>query len=310
MTVITENDCITEKTAVALGLFDGVHLGHRKIIEFSKRFEKSGFVPAVFTFKNATVTEKQGRKQEYIYTDRQKNAILEKLGMQYCYSADFSSLKNLSGEEFMREILLKKLNAYHVVCGHDFRFGRNAECGIEELIKFGQKHGFGVVIGPDIMQDGEKISSRKIRELLETGKIKEANVLLGNRYNITGEVVYGNKLGRTLDFPTINQNFAPEQLVPAHGVYNTITIIDGSFYPSVTNVGVKPTVENDIKPLAETHILDFSGDLYGKTVVVEFCDYLRGEMKFASVEELKKQVFADIAYVRKQHEMQRTAGKD
>lgn len=298
MKAIAENDRITEKTAVALGLFDGVHLGHREIIKFTKRFEKSGFVPAVFTFGSSGITEKQGRKQEYIYTDRQKENILEKLGMQYCYSADFSSLKNLSGEEFMREILLKKLNAYHVVCGHDFRFGRNAECGIEELIRYGQKHGFGVVIGPDIMQNGEKISSQRIRELLENGKIKEANRLLGARYNIAGEVVHGNELGRTLDFPTINQKFSIGQLVPKRGVYHTLTEIDGRKYTSVTNVGVKPTVEKNIQPLAETHILDFSGDLYGKNVKVEFCGYIRGEKKFASVEELKNQISADTEAVR------------
>lgn len=298
MKAIAENERITEKTAVALGLFDGVHLGHRKIIEFTKRFEECGFAPTVFTFGSSGITEKQGRRQEYIYTDPQKETILEKLGMRYCFSADFSSLKNLSGEEFMREILLKKLNAYHVVCGHDFRFGRNAECGIEELIRYGQKHGFGVVIGPDIMQNGEKISSQRIRELLENGKIKEANRLLGARYNIAGEVVHGNELGRTLDFPTINQKFSIGQLVPKRGVYHTLTEIDGRKYTSVTNVGVKPTVEKNIQPLAETHILDFSGDLYGKTVKVEFCGYIRGEMKFASVEELKKQVHKDIAKVR------------
>lgn len=298
MKAIAENECITEKTAVALGLFDGVHLGHRKIIEFAKRFEKSGFVPAVFTFKNATVTEKQGRKQEYIYTDCQKNTVLEKLGMKYCFSADFSSLKDLSGEEFMREILIKKLNAYHVVCGHDFRFGRNAECGIEELIGYGQKHGFGVVIGPDIMYDGEKISSGKIRTLLAEGEICHANSLLGARYNITGEVVHGNRIGRTIDFPTINQCFAENQLVPKRGVYHTLTEIDGRKYTSVTNVGVKPTVEKNIQPLAETHILDFSGDLYGKNIKVEFCGYIRGEKKFASVEELKNQISADTEAVR------------
>lgn len=310
MTVITKNDCISEKTAVALGLFDGVHLGHREVIKFSTGFERSGFVPAVFTFKSFTVTEKQGRKQEYIYTDCQKNAILEDLGIKYCYSADFSSVKELSGEEFVCDILLKKLNAYHVVCGHDFRFGKNASCGIEELVKFGQKRGFGVIIAPDIEQGGEKISSKRIRELLENGKIKEANSLLGGSYNVTGEVVHGNELGRTLDFPTINQHFAAGQLVPKRGVYYTRTFIGGKVYPSVTNVGVKPTVEENIQPLAETHILGFSGDLYGRTVEVEFCGYIRGERKFASLEELKNQVFADIAYVRKQYETAETLGKD
>lgn len=310
MTEITQNDFISEKTAVALGIFDGVHLGHRKIIEFSKEFEKSGFVPTVFTFKNATVSEKQGRKQEYIYTDCQKLAILDKLGVQYCYGADFSAVRNLSGEEFVREILLKKLNAYHVVCGHDFRFGSKASCGIEELVEFGQKYGFGVVIGPDILHEGEKISSGKIRSLLAEGRVCEANMLLGAHYNISGKVVYGNQLGRTLDFPTINQQFEEGQLVPKRGVYHTCTFIGGKLYPSVTNVGVKPTVEKDIMPLAETHILGFSGDLYGKHVDVEFCEYIRGEKKFASLEELKNQVFADIDFVRKRYDAAETSGKD
>ncbi len=298
MTVITEKDCLTEKTAVALGIFDGVHLGHRKIIEFAKHFEKSGFVPTVFTFANVTVAQKQGRKQEYIYTDRQKESILEKLGMQYCYSADFASLKNLSGEEFVQKILLEKLNAHHVVCGQDFRFGKNASCGIEELVKFGQRYGFGVVIGPDIMEEGEKISSGKIRTLLAEGSVAEANRLLGAPYNICAEVVGGNRIGRTLDFPTINQQFEEGQLVPKRGVYHTLTEISGRKYASVTNVGVKPTVEKNIQPLAETHILGFSGDLYDKTIEVEFCGFIRGEKKFASLEELKNQISADTDAVK------------
>lgn len=301
MTEITENGCISEKTAVALGLFDGVHLGHRRVIEAAKRGE---YAPAVFTFRTESVREKHGRPLEYIYTNERKTELLYIAGIKYVFCPDFSDVKNLSGEEFVSKIICGIMNAGKVVCGENFRFGKMAQCGIEELTDFGKKYGFEV---ETVELDG--FSSEKFRELLREGRVDEL-YKSGNAYTLSAKVAEGNKIGRTLDFPTINQHFAENQLVPKHGVYYTRTFIGGKVYPSVTNVGVKPTVEENIQPLAETHILGFSGDLYGRTVEVEFCGYIRGEKKFASLEELKNQVFADIAYVRKQHEAAETLGKD
>lgn len=285
--------------AIALGLFDGVHLGHREVIGFPIRLAGSGFIPSVFTFGSSTVEEKQGRKIEYIYTDKQKEALIMALGISEVFTENFGSVKDMSGEEFVREILVNRLDTRYVACGRDFRFGQRASCGINELCELGRKYGFEVEIADDIKSEGEKVSSKKIRELLKNGEIQSANKLLGSAYRISGEVIHGMELGRTMDFPTINQTFADGQLVPRKGVYYTKTAIGGNIYPSITNVGVKPTVGNNLSPLAETHILDFSGDLYGQAVDVEVCRFIRNEKKFASLEELRSAVQTDIDNCRK-----------
>lgn len=292
MTEITLNDRIPEKTAVALGLFDGIHSGHRLIL--SEVFLEEELAPAVFTFRTESVKFKHGKPLEYIYTNEVKLGQLDAAGIKYVYSPDFEEIRAMSGDEFVREILCGKMNAGAVVCGENFRFGKNAQCGAEELEKFGVKYGFKVTA---VKLSEDAFSSEKYRAMLREGRVDEL-YCGSNVYVLCAEIVQGNKIGRTLDFPTINQQFAPGQLVPKRGVYHTHTLIGGRFYDSVTNVGVKPTVENNIQPLAETHILGFSGDLYGQTVRVEFCDHLREEMKFASLEELKNQIRADIARVR------------
>lgn len=301
MTEIIINDIIQEKTCVALGLFDGLHHGHRRVIEAAKCGE---YAPAVFTFRTESVKEKHGRPLEYIYTNARKLELLYIAGIKYAFCPDFSDVKDMSGEEFVSEIICGIMNAGKVVCGENFRFGKMAQCGVEELKGFGEKYGFEV---ETVELDG--FSSEKFREFLREGRVNEL-YKSGNAYTLSAKVAEGNRIGRTLDFPTINQHFAENQLVPKRGVYHTRTIINGKIYPCVTNVGVKPTVEKDIKPLAETHIIGFSGNLYGMCPDVEFCGYIRGERKFASLEELKNQVFADIAFVREQYESAEASGKD
>lgn len=289
MTEITVNSRISEKTAVALGIFDGLHHGHRAVLSEALSRES----PAVFTFRTESIKRKHGKPFEYIFTNSYKLELLAGMGIKYVYSPDFDDVRSMSGEEFVNEILVKKMNAGLVICGENFRFGKAAQCGAGELLQFGIKYGFEVKI---ISLDG--FSSEKYRSLLREGNVEEL-YKNNDAYILSAEVITGNKLGRTLDFPTINQNFAPGQLVPRFGVYYTTTLVGGHNYPSVTNVGVKPTVEDNIKPLAETHILGFSGDLYGRCVDVAFRRFIRGEMKFSSVDELKKQIAADVEYIKK-----------
>lgn len=282
------------KTAVALGLFDGVHLGHRAVIDLSVKMAEKGFTPSVFTFSSDSLEQKQGRRIDYIYTDSQKYKLLSELGIVRVFSEDFNNIKSLSGEEFVKKILLGKLNAGFVSCGRDFRFGKNASCNAENLAEFGKKFGFQVEIADDISFNGENISSNRIRELLKNGCVTDANLLLGEEYRIDGKVVHGRQLGRTIDFPTINQLYADAQLIPRKGVYRSAAFIGGKKYDSITNIGVKPTVDKDISPLAETHILGFSGDVYGENITVKLLGFVRDERKFASVEELRKQIACDI----------------
>jgi len=292
MTEITLNDKIQEKTAVALGLFDGVHEGHRLVIKNAQVFSLYGYSSAVFTFRTESMKFKHGKPLEYIYTNEQK---LHKLDVKYVLSPDFSTVKDMDGETFVKNVLVNVMNVSVAVCGENFRFGKNASCGTEELKVFGEKYGFEVKIIP---LGFNRFSSEKYRELLRCGKVNE--LYPHNTYSLYGEIVKGNQIGRTIDFPTINQLYAGGQLVPKFGVYRTWTFIGEKYYPSITNVGVKPTIKGIRNPLAETHIIDFKGDLYGRYAEVQFLDFIRPEMKFNSVDELKFQIKSDVEKVRKQ----------
>lgn len=284
-----------KKTAAALGLFDGVHLGHRAVINAALAQRKNGLSASVFTFEPECVLRKAGGASGYIYTRAEKEMLLwEMIKVDDILSPPFESFCSLSGEEFAEEILCRQMRAAHVCCGNDFRFGKNAACGAQELIGFGKRFGFEVEIVSPVECGGSIVSSSRIRELLLKGDIASANVLLGFNYFINAKVTDGNHIGRTIDFPTINQEFSEGQLVPRYGVYSTLTNVGGRVLPSVTNVGVKPTIEGTRRPLAETHIIGYKGDLYGKTVDVCFKDFIRPEKKFGSLDELKAQISADI----------------
>lgn len=279
------------KRSVALGIFDGVHLGHRAVMKMT---EKSG-IPAVFTFNNTSLRTKQGRMIEYIYTDAQKSALIGSLGIREIFSENFSNIRDMSGNEFAENIIVRKLEAASVACGRDFRFGRDASCGINELSVLGRRYGFEVMVAEDVLCGGEPVSSGRIRSLLRQGDVTTAAELLDRSYMISGRIVHGRQIGRTLDFPTINQLFAEGQLIPCCGVYASETVIGGYHYDSVTNIGVKPTVGRENKPLAETHIIGFNGDLYGKELDVELRRFLRPEVKFNSLEELREQISKDVS---------------
>lgn len=289
----------TKKRAVALGLFDGIHLGHRAVLDLALVQEKNGLQPAVFTFNPVAVLRKSSGQDGYIYPHIRKYKMLENLGFSFnIYSENFDEICGLSGEEFAENVLVKKLNAGIVCCGNNFRFGKNASCGVEELKSFGEKYGFSVQTAEPVKVNDITVSSGEIRRCLVSGKIEKANTLLGEPYNIYTTVVHGNEIGRTINFPTINQNYSKGQLILKYGVYFTTTYIDDIKYKSITNIGVKPTIAGKRTPLSETHILDFSGDLYNKNIRVEFNKFIRPEMKFSSVDELRKQISADIAVVR------------
>lgn len=292
--IFINNEKTEEKTAVALGIFDGVHLGHRKILSIAKSYRAQNLKFAVFTFETSSITQKHGKPYEYIYTQAQKNSIFESLGADYVYSPEIASLMNMSGEEFSGEILKDKMNAQVVVCGKNFRFGKGASCGAKQLKAYGEKFGFEVCVCDIYQRDNQPVSSGRIKNHLKNGEIQKANELLGERYFVAGEIVSGNKIGRTINFPTLNQLFDERQIVPKMGAYASCCDIHGESYGAVTNIGVKPTVESDIKPLAETHVSGFCGDIYGENVKIEFLEFLRTEQKFPSVEHLKKQIESDL----------------
>lgn len=296
---ITNQSFSPEKgTAAALGIFDGIHLGHRAVIKKAMQYHNKGLECAIFTFNSDTLEKKHGKPFRYIYSNLQKTKILSECGADYMYCPDFETIKNMSTEEFAQKILTGKMNAKVVICGERFHFGKNASGDGMELVRLGKKYGFEVDIVPPVLYNDSAVSSTLIRSFINTGNISSANRLLGRNYEICSEVVYGNMLGRTIGLPTINQKFAENQLIPHYGVYSSRTIIDGSEYLSVTDIGVKPTIGN-YSALSETHILDFSGNLYGRKISVLLDDMIREEMKFNSVDELKNAINRDISTVKK-----------
>ena len=282
------------KTAVTMGIFDGVHRGHQAVINTACEFKKQGLDVVLFTFKTDTVTTKGRGFIEMLLSDDLKKERFAKLGVDYIYSPAFDEMKNMTSAQFVEQVLYKKLNAEVVVCGEDFRFGKGAKGDAEKLKLLCEKYHIKTVIVKQAQYEGRKISSSDIRDCIRRGDIKRANEMLGYNYYYKLSVLHGNEIGRTLDFPTINQEITKGYILPKFGVYITRTKIDGKWHNSISNIGVKPTVEVRAAPLIETNILDFEGDIYGQVAEVELICFLRPERKFESIDELKRQVKSDI----------------
>ncbi len=291
---ITYGGVISEKTSVALGYFDGLHLGHLGVIRAA--LSQEGLSPAVFTF-NCDTTLPKFKNPEDIISFENKRELLSRVGVRYLYAPDFAEVYELTAEEFISEILVKRLNAGYACCGTNFRFGRNGSGTPGLLADIGEKYGMRAETVPDVCHNGVMISSTHIRELIRDGNIEEANTLLGYELWYRLPVVRGNEIGRRLlSFPTINQIIPPTNVIPRFGVYKSFVQLDGRNYRGVTNIGVKPTIENRRDGggvVMETHIIDFDEDLYGQNVSVSLCSFIRPERKFPDLEELKKQIAAD-----------------
>lgn len=286
------------KRAIALGLFDGIHLGHRHVLNAALEEKQNGFVPCVFTFPAETAAYKQA--EGYIYPTGLKEWLLRnECGIQEVFCPDFAKIRDMDGRTFAEKILAGRLEAGCVLCGRDFRFGRYAACDAEDLRKFGERFGFSVKIAADVQREGKTVSSGRIRRLLQEGRMECADLLLGGPYRLRDKVVHGARLGRTIGFPTANQIFHKGQLVPKFGVYASRTCVpDGTWYPSLTNIGIKPTVGYAGLPLAETYIKGYAGELYGETLQVCLYRFIRPERKFCSVDELMQQMQKDLEQCR------------
>ena len=286
-------------TSVALGLFDGIHLGHYEVL--SKALENKECSPCVFTY---TISgELPANKQNYrrLMADDYKCELLKRMGFELVVMPDFDAFKDLAPEEFVEEMLINRMGAKELTCGYDFTFGKMGKGNTDLLCKIAEKHGVKVNIISPISQEGIPISSTRIRRAVMDGNMELAAELLGRRFSICLPVEHGNQLGRLLEFPTINQIFPDRHIIPCHGVYSTIVKVDDNLYGGVTNVGLKPTIGTD-RPLAETYILNYSGDLYGKQVEVYFFRFLRPEVRFVTINLLKEQIARDKESVEKEYE--------
>lgn len=280
------------ETAVALGNFDGVHKGHQMLIrECVAAAKEKGLAPSVFTFTNHPVNEIAGRTViKNIMTFEEKAQQLEELGVENLFSLTFDdAIRTKSSEEFVKDILVDCFHARHAVCGFNYHFGYKAEGDDDRLQELGRTFGFGVTVVPEIRINGNTVSSTLIRQVIDEGRIDEYTDYTGRLYCIDGKVVQGRHLGRRIGFPTVNLSLDTSEAFPMNGVYITLTTVNGKKYHSITNVGNKPTVGEFAKN-AETHIFNFSGDLYGQEVRIEFIRLLRPERKFDSLEELQHEI--------------------
>ncbi len=286
-------------TAVALGNFDGVHIGHTKLINVLTSFAMQS---VVYTFETHPVNEICGKNTLLtVNTNAEKSEILESLGVDSVILADFNAVRDLSPEEFVDNILIKKLQAKEVVCGYNYRFGKNGAGDTFLLSRLLKERGANLTVVEEVTLDGLTVSSTEVRRALLGGDMEQAHKLLGRPYFIDSTVVHGKALGRKMGFPTVNEAFEEGRLVLPYGVYFARCIVKGgASHIAVVNIGIRPTVNTtDPVPTVEAHIIDFSGDLYGSDVRIELLKKSRDEQKFGSLDGLKKQIEKDISECRK-----------
>ena len=294
---------IDGQTAVALGNFDGVHVGHQALIrEAVSKAKETGCKSCVFTFSTHPKNLIPGTKEvKNIIYPEEKAALLEKMGIDYMVHVPFvKEIMTMSPERFVKELLVDKMHAQEVICGFNYRFGFKGAGDTKELRILGAQYGFHVNEMKAVSIDGDIVSSTLIRNMIKAGEMEECARYLGRNYDIGGEVVVGNKLGRTLGFPTSNIMIDETMVTPPNGVYVTYCIYNGIKYPSVTNVGVKPTI-GTFKKNMETHIFNFNKELYVKMIKVEFVKKTRDEVKFNNIEELSAQIDRDCREAKAYH---------
>ena len=299
-----QQDCPAELrgAVVAIGNFDGIHRGHRAVLERAHAEAKRLGLPVILlTFEPHPRSFFRPEKPVFRLTPAPMRALVSELmGMDGVVELAFDgALAATSAEDFVREVLVERLGIAHAVTGFDFHFGHDRQGGPAFLMDAGRRYGFGVTLVDPFRDEGtEIVSSSRIRVLLAEGRVSEAAGLLGYRYTVSGEVTRGRQLGRTLGYPTANMALHPD-ICLAHGIYAVrLRRPDGSLHDGVASFGRRPTVEDDGAPLLETYLFDFSGDLYGETCTVSLFGFLRPELKFDGLEPLVEQMKRDEAEAR------------
>lgn len=298
MEYINKPDFRLENTAVALGKFEGIHRGHQLLLDEIQKQKENGLKSVVFTFDMPPKSVLAGDPvYRQIYTKAERRRYLERqqidILIEHPFTKEFASL---SPEDFIREVLIKKAGAKVVVVGTDFHFGKKRSGDTSHLKALEEALGYRLIVLHKLCDAEGDISSTRIRALLEKGNMERAGELLGRPYSVCGPVVHGKELGRTIQIPTINQIVPEHKLIPPNGVYVSRVQIGEKQYYGITNIGVKPTVEDNAVQGVETHIFDFDQNVYGQEIEVELLHYRRPEMKFTSVEKLKSQMMQDIQF--------------
>ncbi len=275
--------------ALALGTFDGFHIGHKKVIENAVASNKN---PKVLLFNEHPQKVLKKKSPGELITETDKIKLLGEWGVEPIV-INFSDIMTLTYEEFFYEIIVKKIGASVLSCGFNYHFGAKALGNTENLKTLCEKENIELLVSAPVEYKGEPVSSTRIRNAIRNGDIEDANNMLGREFSYDFLVVHGDARGRTIESPTINQFFAEDFIVPEYGVYASFSVIDGKKYSSVTNVGVRPTIEGFSKERSETNIIGFDGDLYDKNISVHLLKKIREEMKFGSLDELRNQIAKD-----------------
>lgn len=282
-------------SAVAIGKFDGVHLGHRKLIHKIIEQKKKNLFATVFTFDTLAATF-FGSEEKELTTITEKRQIFKEMGVDVLIEFPLNrETAATEPEEFLHRYLAEQMQTAYICAGTDLSFGKNGAGNYAMLKEHADKYGYRTELIDKVTVDGEEVSSTRVREAVREGRMKDAARMLGTPYSVRGVVEHGRRLGRTIGMPTANLIPEQDKLLPPYGVYYSRVTADGKIYRGISNVGCKPTVNTENAVGVETYLYDFKNDLYGREITVELLAFRRPEMKFDSVEHLKGQMEADIA---------------
>ena len=286
---------ILRSTAVAIGKFDGLHLGHKELLRQILEKKSEGFLITVFTFDPPPEVLFGKRQAKEITTKEEKRIIFEKMGVDILIEYPLNEISaSIEPEDFVKEVLKEKMNMSYLAAGYDLSFGHRGAGNAKLLKELAPKLDFELKIIDKVCEQGKEISSTFVREEVEKGNMNHVTKLLGEPYMVIGQIVHGAKLGRRIGMPTINLLPEKEKMLPPKGVYYSRTIIGEKEYKSITNIGEKPTVSNEKQIGVETYLYEFDQDVYGKDAIVKLLEFKRPEQKLADLKELKAQMIKDV----------------
>ena len=291
---------LTEDTAVAIGKFDGFHMGHQKLLHMVTEQKAKGLAAAAFVPSPAAFFSKEA--QQELTTIQEKRNIFEEAGVDYLIEYPFyQEIADMEPETYIRKVLVEQLHAKCIVAGEDVSFGKKGMGNYRLLEQKSAEYGYQVIVIDKVQYQGREISSTYVRDAVKQGEMELVTKLLGQPYHVGGTIVHGRHLGTGLGMPTVNILPPPEKLLPPNGVYYSYVMMNGRIYLGITNIGTKPTVSGEAVMGVETFIYDFDQDVYGQDIQVYLLHYKRPEMRFHGIEALKKQMATDIAAGREYH---------
>mgnify|MGYP002672561793 FL=1 len=290
----TTNFPLDGRSAVAIGKFDGIHLGHRKLLEKIIQQKEKGYLATVFTFDTSAAAFFGGDDKE-LTTREEKRRLFARMGMDVLIEFPLNQETAATPPDvFVEEYIIRQMKAAYICAGMDVSFGQRGAGNYQLLQQYAAAGDYRIEIIDKVMAGGEEVSSTRVREAIRSGEMKLANEMLGTAYSLTGVVAHGRRLGRTIGMPTANLLPEKDKLLPPNGVYYSRVRYQDKVYKAISNIGCKPTVSAEMVLGVESYLYDFTEDIYGKEITVELLEFRRPEMKFADVEALKTQMEKDI----------------